>query len=203
MVREARQASDLHQMMERERIDVAVVDAGPPQEDGFQVALHLSLNRLCAVIVLSASASVADRVSGYRSGVDLFMDQPVELEELAAAVEQLACKRRGRQDPSGPQDRWTVDLESRRLWAPNGRLVPLTGREARLISVLMAAGGRIGSREGLLGQLDGDRPGDGRRRLDTMLSRLRSKVRDHAGMELPLVTAHNSGFSLSAALARA
>lgn len=195
-VSEAASAVDLYQLLGSQRFDVAIVDINLPHHNGFSVTQYLSDNALCAVIITTVRDTVGDRVRGYRSGADIYLVKPVEPEELAAAVLRLAGKR---PIPATQlaEGNWTVDASARRLWAPNGRVLVLTPREVRLVVFLAQAEGGLISREDLQLATGEASP---RGSLDTLISRLRSKVRREVAEEFPLITAHSAGFSLSARL---
>ena len=199
-VQEAGDAVELYQKLAGYKFDVAVVDINLPHHDGYSITRYLAKEQLCATIITSVRSSIEDRVKGYECGADIYMVKPVEPEELAAAIARLGTRRRAvaTTGPEAPPSAWLIDTVRRCLWAPNGKLVQLTGRETLLMEALsrIEEAGSV-SRDDLQAVLGEPGP-SGRGRLDTMLSRLRNKVRGAADMELPLITAHNVGFSLTA-----
>ncbi len=200
-VSEADSAMELYRLLDGRRYDVAVVDINLPHHDGFSITRYLSDKKLCSVIITSVRDAVEDRVHGYQCGADIYMVKPTQPEELAAAIGRLGAKRaaEGVAAAGQPGDAaWTYDAEAQRLWSPNGRPVALSRREARLVDILVQAGRDILRRDQILAAFGEEDTGDTRGRIDTMVSRLRAKVRQRTGMELPLVTAHNTGLNLSA-----
>ena len=199
-VQEAGDAVELYQKMAAHKFDVAVVDINLPHHDGFSITRYLAKEQLCATIITSVRSSIEDRVKGYECGADIYMVKPVEPEELAAVIARLGNRQHAATvaERASAPSAWLIDTVRKCLWAPNGKLVQLTGRETLLMEALsQTAEGNSVSREDLQAVLG--EPGlSGRGRLDTMLSRLRQKVRSKADMELPLITAHNVGFSLTA-----
>jgi TolB-like protein/Tfp pilus assembly protein PilF len=84
------------------------------------------------------------------------------------------------------------------LTAPDGVVVDLTRQESRLLSVFLRAAGRTLSRDFLLDALgDADRDVYDRA-IDTLVSRLRQKLRDDARRPQFIVTRHGSGYSFVA-----
>ncbi|TYC64291.1 response regulator transcription factor [Rhodobacterales bacterium] len=192
-------AVELYQMISEKQFSVAVVDINLPYHDGFAITRYLAREQLCAVIITSVRDSIEDRVEGYRSGADIYMVKPVDPLELSAAIERLRKNRRKIESSTKPEtQKWLLDADKLCLWAPNNKVVRLSRREALLLGCLLDADGAVVSRQALQTLLE--EPDDQQRgRLDTMLSRLRLKVRREAGVEIPIVTLHNVGYSFSPA----
>ena len=91
--------------------------------------------------------------------------------------------------------RWYLDLRTLQLISPDRRATGLTGTEARLIEHLIKAGGGTVSRDALCQQLAMGLTLDDTRRLDTRISRLRKKVADATGCELPIKTFRTQGYA--------
>ena len=64
-------------------------DIRMPGMDGYQLVRNLRSNartRLVPIIFLTAKDETADRIQGFRTGVDAYITKPFEPEELAAVV---------------------------------------------------------------------------------------------------------------------
>lgn len=203
-VSEAGSAIELYRLMGEKSYDVAVVDINLPHHDGFSITKYLSQSKLCSVIITSVRDAVADRVHGYQCGADIYMVKPVEPEELAAAIDRLGTRQQPEPEkaPEPSAEVWTYDAGTRRLWPPGRRSVSLTARETQLISIFVEADGAILKREDILAGFAETDSGEARGRIDTLISRLRSKVRKISGRELPLATVHNAGLEFSVPLRR-
>jgi DNA-binding NarL/FixJ family response regulator len=69
--------------------DLIISDIRMPGMDGYQLARNLRSaphTRLIPIIFLTAKDETADRVAGFRSGVDAYVTKPFEPEELVAIV---------------------------------------------------------------------------------------------------------------------
>ena len=90
--------------------DAAVVDLMLPKLDGLALIQRL---RACGgrtpVLILSAKASVDDRVKGLQAGGDYYLTKPFAFSELLARVEVL----------EGPLDPSLIRVASSHLRAPN------------------------------------------------------------------------------------
>ncbi|MCC6327731.1 MAG: response regulator transcription factor [Acidobacteria bacterium] len=69
--------------------DLIISDIRMPGMDGYQLARHLRSaphTRLVPIVFLTAKDETADRIAGFRSGVDAYITKPFEPEELVAVV---------------------------------------------------------------------------------------------------------------------
>ncbi|NVK35369.1 MAG: response regulator transcription factor [Rhodobacteraceae bacterium] len=188
-------AVELYQVITEKQFSVAVVDINLPYHDGFAITRYLAREQLCAVIITSVRDSIEDRVEGYRSGADIYMVKPVQPQELSAAIERLQKKERTIEPQSKPDTQsWLLDAEKLCLWTPNNKVISLSRREALVLGCLLDANGAVVSRSTLQTLLE-EADEAHRGRLDTLLSRLRQKIRREAGVEIPIVTLHNAGYS--------
>ncbi|MGX1306990.1 two-component system OmpR family response regulator [Amorphus suaedae] len=188
-------AVELYQLLATRSFDAAVVDINLPHYDGFSVVEYLARATDVAIIVASARNALEDRVRGYRSGVDIYMTKPIDPEELSAAIESLGAKRAARTGQVDPV--WIYNSDDMSLTAPNGKWVGLTRRETLFMAHMANAPEGAASRDDVLGALGGGAQDNGRAKLDTLVSRLRSKVRQRTGLSLPIDTVQGSGFAAS------
>jgi DNA-binding NarL/FixJ family response regulator len=69
--------------------DLIISDIRMPGMDGYQLVRNLRSNartRLVPIVFLSAKDETADRIEGFRTGVDAYITKPFDSEELAAIV---------------------------------------------------------------------------------------------------------------------
>jgi DNA-binding NarL/FixJ family response regulator len=72
--------------------DLIISDIRMPGMDGYQLARQLRSaprTRLVPIIFLTAKDETADRIEGFRTGVDAYLTKPFEPEELAAVVKSI------------------------------------------------------------------------------------------------------------------
>jgi len=74
--------------------DVAILDVNLPDVSGFELARVISSSRPMGVIMLTARTGRDDRIKGYEEGADLYLTKPVDGEELALAIANLARRVR-------------------------------------------------------------------------------------------------------------
>ena len=77
-------------VMEKEHIDLVVLDIMMPRMDGYQFTQELrSVNAELPVLMISAKQLPEDRKKGYRLGINDFMTKPVDEEELILRIKNL------------------------------------------------------------------------------------------------------------------
>ena len=72
--------------------DLIVSDIRMPRMDGHALARHLRSSPrtdLIPIVFLSAKDETADRVAGFRSGVDAYLTKPFEPDELLAVIANI------------------------------------------------------------------------------------------------------------------
>src|SRR4051795_9767032 len=108
--------------------DLVILDRMLPALDGVSVLKALRAARIeTPVLILSALASVGDRIEGLESGSDDYLVKPFSFAELLARVNALLRRREARIDPA--DHRITVgDLEI----DPLARMVRRSGNKIEL-----------------------------------------------------------------------
>ena len=183
--------------------DIAILDVNLPDVSGFELARTVSAGKRMGVIMLTARTGREDRLKGYEQGADLYLTKPVDSEELALAIANLArrvrsakpqpaVQERASADAPAAQGAWTLDMQRCRLVSPQGLPILLSGREAMLMECLVRATGATVPRQAMDALLGNSSSDPESRRLDAALRRLRMKARA-AGADLPLHAVHAVG----------
>jgi DNA-binding response OmpR family regulator len=139
-----------HEKASVTRYDVVVLDRDLPGMSGDQLCREITTNgELSRVLMLTASGSVADKVSGLSLGADDYLTKPFAFAELVARVRALGR----RATPATPATMVVGGVEldpARRTLTRDGRRIELTRKEFGVLEVLMAARGSVVSSEELL-----------------------------------------------------
>jgi len=123
--------------------DAAVVDIMLPKLDGLTVVQRLrGKNIRTPVIILSAKASVEDRVAGLQAGSDDYLTKPFAFSELLARIQALIRRSTRADDPTKlTVGDLTLDLLTREV-SRGSEKVELQPREFALLEYLMRHPGR-------------------------------------------------------------
>jgi two-component system KDP operon response regulator KdpE len=76
----------------QERPDIVVLDLMMPGMDGWEVCARLREMADTPIILLTAKASEADKLRGFRLGVDDYVTKPFSLAELAARLKAVLAR---------------------------------------------------------------------------------------------------------------
>lgn len=171
--------------------DVMIVDRMLPHEqDGLDIIKAVRLASVqTPVLVLSALASLDDRVRGLREGGDDYLTKPFALPELLARLEALI--RRANPSANTTTDSrqlkladLTLDLLSRKA-ERGGQPITLQPREFKLLEYLVRNQGQVVTRKMLLESVWDFHFDPGTNVIDVQVSRLRNKI--DKGHSTPLV----------------
>jgi two-component system OmpR family response regulator len=190
-VTHADQADQALKLALEQQWDIMIVDRMLPHEqDGLDIIKAVRLaNRQTPVLVLSALASLDDRVRGLREGGDDYLTKPFALPELLARLEALI--RRANPSANTIVDSrqlkladLTLDLLSRKAERA-GQPITLQPREFKLLEYLVRNQGQVVTRKMLLESVWDFHFDPGTNVIDVQVSRLRNKI--DKGHSTPLV----------------
>src|SRR5215471_2026114 len=133
--------------------DVVVLDRDLPRVHGDEVCQTLRAGGSPArILMLTASGTLEDRVSGLNLGADDYLSKPFAFVELTARVRAL-----GRRRPVAPSlvlERAGVRVDpARHDVTRDGNTIVLTPKELAVLEALMIANGAVVSPESLLDQV--------------------------------------------------
>jgi len=147
------------------------------------------------IIMVTARADEADRITGLDVGADDYLGKPFSPNELVARVRALV-RRLKRGEPSESSvltvGRLSMDLETHAVQI-DGVPVTLTAKEYLLLQYLIQHRGRVLSRDVLLRDVWGYQYTGGTRTVDVHVRRLREKV---PMLVQTLVTVKQFGYKL-------
>lgn len=193
---------EFYNNLTKHNYNIAVIDLGLPDQDGFVLVEYARKNSEVGLIILTARDGVEDRVNGYGAGADIYLVKPVDGRELAAAITSLASRRRESSviPESPPTACWQLDLGAWTLTAPTGVNTALTGKEMQFMAQLAECPGQPVPRETLLIGLYASREEAAGRALESLVRRLRAKITEAAGTASPIKTSHAVGYVFAADL---
>jgi DNA-binding response OmpR family regulator len=132
------------------RYDVVVLDRDLPEVHGDDVCRSLvELAEPPPVLMLTAAASVEDRVDGLSIGADDYLPKPFAFEELVARIRALARRPRRATGVVLTHGDLIMDV-TRRFVTRRNRPLSLTRKELGVLQVLLEADGAVVSAEDLL-----------------------------------------------------
>ncbi|MBP7142688.1 MAG: two-component system response regulator CreB [Opitutaceae bacterium] len=178
-------------------VALVVLDVGLPDQSGFDVCRELRRRHDVPVIFLTARSGEVDRIVGLELGADDYVAKPFSPRELTARV-RAVLRRTGGNGVTGPAATpagWSHD-EARCRIDFHGQALDLTRNEYRLLAALLAAPGRVFSREQLMSAAWEDPGAALDRTVDAHIKTVRAKLRLAAPDADPIVTHRGLGYSL-------
>lgn len=196
----------LRDVMERNTVDLLILDLKLPGEDGMQIARELRVDSDIPIIMLTGRKEEADRVMGLELGADDYLTKPFSPRELLARIRALLRRSRTHETVADNLARirayrfagWELNVRLRRLISRQGQTIPITNSEFNLLVAFLAAPQRVLSREHLLNasRLHNDEVYD--RSIDVQVGRLRKKIAPEDGQAQLIRTERGVGYVFSA-----
>jgi two-component system, OmpR family, response regulator VicR len=176
----AHRLEEARDLLKRQPFDLVLLDLGLPDGSGYALCKEIRAAGDTPIVILSARDEETSIILGLDMGADEYITKPFRLRELIARMKAV-LRRRG---PVEASDRTltcgdvTVVAQQAKVYK-NGREVPLTALEYRLLLTLFTNQGRVLSRGQILAQIwevDGDFVNDNT--ITVYIKRLREKLED-------------------------
>lgn len=168
----------------RQPPDLVILDRMLPGLSGDEVAVRLRRDSRTAnipVIMLTAKAEDEDELVGFALGADDYIRKPFSMKLLVARVAAMLRRPRA---AAGQREVLTVgDIlldHARHEVRASERSIDLTATEFRILATLMAARGRVLTREQLIDSALGQGAAVTNRAMDVHIAALRKKLGDAA-----------------------
>ena len=157
--------------------DAAVIDIMLPKLDGLSLVQNLRKeNMTTPVIILSAKATVDDRVKGLQAGGDDYLTKPFAFSELLARIQALIRRASHSSEPTRlVAGDLVFDLLSREV-TRGGQKIELQAREQALLEYLMRNAGKVVTKTMILEHVWDYSFDPQTNVVDVLVHRLRSKV---------------------------
>jgi DNA-binding response OmpR family regulator len=197
----AQGGSEALKLVYRERPDLIVLDVMMPGMDGWELTARLREMADTPIILLSAKTSEADKLRGFRLGVDDYVTKPFSFAELTARIQAVLARSQANQSAASPMyaaGNLTVDMDKRQVLRGK-EMVPLTPTEFRLLQCLIQKRGHPVSEAALAQEVWGTY-----RQTDSAVVRryiwlLRQKLEDDPAHPARILTVRGFGYRLGTA----
>jgi two-component system, OmpR family, phosphate regulon response regulator OmpR len=184
----AEDGNALNRLLQRETIDLIVLDLMLPGEDGLSICkrLRASGNNI-PIIMLTAKTDDVDRILGLELGADDYLPKPFNPRELLARIHAVLRRRPPAEAPGAPTPNvqtvsfggFDFDMSLRKLMRGNQQ-IPLTSGEFAMLKVLVRHARQPLSRDKLALLTKGREFEPSDRSLDVQISRLRKLIEPDA-----------------------
>ena len=177
--------------------DLIVLDVLLPQRDGFEVCRELrARGDATPILMLTARATIDDRITGFDAGADDYLTKPFSFRELLARIRAL-LRRDSQLRPDVFQlDDLIVDSASHRVCRAS-REIELTAKEYALLEFLARRAGQLVSRAEIAAHVWDDSFDPFSNTIEVYMNRLRKKIDEEHPVKL-LHTRRGEGYILAA-----
>lgn len=183
----------------REHPDLVILDVMMPGMDGWEVCARLREMSDVPIILVTGKTTEADKLRGFRLGVDDYLTKPFSFAELAARIQAVLARLRPR--PAAVKETLTIGdltLEVDKRQARRGdEIIPLTPTEFRLLEFLARHQGSAVSEADLAQAIWGTYRGEDTTTVRRYIWLLRQKVEADPSTPRIVLTVRGFGYRLA------
>lgn len=174
--------------MKTHRIDILVLDLGLADGDGLMLLQEFKLEDK-GLIITTARSEPSDRLIGLKAGADVYLIKPLILQELTAIILNLSRRLNIK-----PSKSWSLDTSCWLLESPDNQTVKLTMLEMAFLGCLATSPTELVLKDSLIIALGEDPVEYDPRRMEILVRRLRTKVKNSLACDVPIETVHGRGY---------
>jgi len=180
--------------------DLVLLDVMLPGMDGWEICARLREMSRVPIIMLTAKATEADKLRGFRLGVDDYVTKPFSFAELVARIQAvLARASAGGQKDAAHILYGDILLDMERYRATiNGRVLDLTPTEFRLLEALVRRAGKVATEAELVQEVWGAYRQDDTALVRRYILMLRKKLEADPSNPHLILTVRGFGYRIGA-----
>ncbi len=177
-VHTAENGEDALAVMDREHIDLAVLDVMMPKMDGYEFTKLLRENQNnLPILMISARQLPRDKHKGFLVGTDDYMTKPIDEEEMLLRIKALLRRAQIVNDRKIVIGDVVLDYDSFTVKKP-GQMQELPQKEFMLLYKLLSYPGKIFTRIQLMDEIWGAQSETGWETVTVHIGRLRRRFED-------------------------
>ncbi len=172
------------ELMDRQHIDLVVLDVMMPRMDGYQFTEALrDVGNLTPILMVTAKALPEERCKGFLVGTDDYMVKPVNEEEMLLRIKALLRRARAANEKKLRIGAVTLDYEALSV-EKNGVTQTLPQKEFYLLYKLLSSPDRIFTRLQLMDEIWGAESETVDTTVNVHVTRLRRRFEDWPEFEI-------------------
>ena len=158
--------------------DLAILDVGLPDGNGFEIAEQASSKKNLKFIFLTAQGDPETRLRGYEMGAEEFIPKPFHLKELLLRVKHVLDVHTGPEFIDLPGCR--IDLAGFAVHQKSGNIEYPPVKDMQILKLLVEKAPAVVSRDEIINSVWGEDKELSPRTIDNAVARLRSVIGDDA-----------------------
>jgi len=182
--------------------DLLLTDLRLPDGSGGELCIRVRPRIRSGIVVCTGYCERSLKLRLLHSGVDAFLDKPLDPEELLAVLSSVQRRTSPAASPmlpsTAPNAPWRLDRMQLSLLSPNGKSISLSQAEGLFIAALLNQADRFMARSDLQAAFANQNIEMTGPRLETLVSRLRTKVYREGGLRLPVRAWYGRGYAFNA-----
>ena len=189
--------------VEREKLDLAILDVMLPDLDGFTLCQKIRQHHLFPILMLTAKVEDMDKITGLTLGADDYITKPFNPLELVARV-KTQLRRYIRYNPGGgePAEDQGYDIRGLQISKSThkcllfGEELALTPLEFSILWYLCSRQGQVVSSEELFEAVWGEKYMDSNNTVMSHIARLREKMHENSRKPKFIKTVWGVGYTI-------
>lgn len=191
---EAVDGADALQRLEKEPIQLAIVDIMMPNIDGYQLCKEIREFYDIPVLMLTAKGEITDKEKAYLAGTDDYIVKPFEPKEVLFRIKALLRRFQMINEEKIQIGNTVINRKNYEVQS-DGRTIILPLKEFELLTQLASYPDRIFSREQLINLVWGNDFIGNDRTIDVHIKRLRERF-SASGFQFSIQTVRGLGYKL-------
>ena len=180
-----------------EHPDLVLLDVMLPGMDGWEVCARLREMSDIPIIMLTAKTTEADKLRGFRLGVDDYVTKPFSFAELMARIEAVLARAYSSGVHTGYVMYGAIKLDTERYKAYiEDNELDLTPTEYRLLEALVRREGKVASEQELIHEVWGKYHSEDTALVRRYILMLRKKVEETPSDPQHILTVRGFGYRL-------
>jgi DNA-binding response OmpR family regulator len=183
-----------------ERPDLVLLDVMMPGMDGWEICARLREMTEVPIVMVTAKSSEADKLRGFRLGIDDYVTKPFSFAELVARVQAVLARANLPDKDSGFAIHGNIKLDMKKYQAfVDEREVELTPTEFRLLEALVRRRGEVAGEKELIQEVWGNYRQEDASVVRRYILMLRKKIEKDPSSPSLLLTVRGFGYRLGTA----
>ncbi len=181
--------------------DLLVLDINLPDGSGLELSRRLRPYIRSGIVMYTGRSEHDLRISSLKDGADAYLVKPVDPLELEATLvsvlRRLNLSHGSLLKQATLPVQWRLDVTRQTLTSPNAVELKLSAAECMALESILSAPQQATPRATLLRVLDIELSSTSAHRLEALVSRLRKKVLEKTGLQLPIQSMYGKGYTFS------
>lgn len=175
--------------------DAAILDVMMPRMNGYELTRALRRTSDIPLLILSAKSQDNDKILGLNLGADDYIAKPFNPMEVVARLKAHLRRAGGSKRETLTVGALTLDTAAMQLYK-DGRAIPLTPTEYKILAQLMRAPGRIFTKVQLYEGIAGEFFESNDNTMMVHISKLREKIEDDPKNPRYIITIRGLGYKI-------